>query len=233
MGGPRPSNLLGCSAYARAVTEAELARCLSALAADAIRVWKPKLRREGESWPGAAVHVVPPGGTVESPCGLAGNARPAGLGEQGSPAFFCPLDNGVYLDTSWLYETMWTVHLDMAGQLRVGGDLAVAYVVAHEVAHAVQFHRDKSFAGMASELQADCFAGIYFDDKYRSGELETAQIGAVIDATAQVGDREPNDNDHGTSVERTHAFRAGYRGGAIETCPPNVAAEDNDEELDQ
>ena len=216
-----------CSPYVRAVTEAELSRCLAALVADANRVWANKLRDDATPWLPVRAHVVPPGETLESGC--AATAGNPDREPEAIPAFYCPADNGAYLDTSWLYKEMWTIHLDAAGDLRPGGDLAVAYVVAHEVGHAVQFQQHRPSAEATTvrpkELQADCYAGIWADEKYLSGQLDTAKIGAAMDATREVGDYEyDHPQHHGTPAERTNAFRTGYRSGEMTSCPLDVGA---------
>ena len=58
---------------------------------------------------------------VESGCGVA---------DSGVGPFYCPPDEGVFLDMTFFDE--------MAAKLQAGGDFAHAYVVAHEVGHHVQ-----------------------------------------------------------------------------------------------
>jgi predicted metalloprotease len=77
--------------------------------------------------------------------------------------FYCPADQGVYLDTSFFQQLQ---------QMSGGGDFAYAYVIAHEVGHHIQnitgvadkVRNAQSRAGQAEgnqlqvrmELQADC-----------------------------------------------------------------------------
>ena len=86
-----------------------------------------------------------------------------------SGPFYCPPDEGVFLDMTFFDE--------MAAKLQAGGDFAYAYVVAHEVGHHVQNRLgisdrvqkcaqrvERSEGNQLSvriELQADCFAGVW------------------------------------------------------------------------
>src|SRR3546814_15643437 len=83
--------------------------------------------------------------------------------------FYCPADQGVYLDTSFFGE--------LAQRFGAAGDAAQAYVVAHEVGHHIQTitgisdrvrqgqQRASQAEGNAPqvqmELQADCYAGVW------------------------------------------------------------------------
>lgn len=83
--------------------------------------------------------------------------------------FYCPTDNGIYLDTSFFDE--------LANRFGAKGDFARYYVVAHEFGHHIQnllgtsdqVRRAQQAAGEAEgnalsvrlELQADCYAGVW------------------------------------------------------------------------
>jgi len=99
-------------------------------------------------------------GSTGSPCGGASGA---------TGPFYCPGDQKIYLDTAF-FDTM-------QRELGAGGDFAMAYVVAHEVAHHVQNElgimaeanqarqrADQVTSNQISvriELQADCLSGIW------------------------------------------------------------------------
>ena len=107
---------------------------------------------------------------VQSACGING----AAVGP-----FYCPLDARVYLDLSFFGE------LDR--RFGAPGDFAQAYVVAHEVGHHVQnllgiserVHaqrtrlppRESNRLSVATELQADCLAGVWAFHANRGGQL--------------------------------------------------------------
>ena len=78
--------------------------------------------------------------------------------------FYCPVDQTAYFDTEFFQ-----VLVDQFGSS--GGPLAQEYVVAHEFGHHVQNlqgvlaeHsrvRKAAGAGVRTELQADCYAGVW------------------------------------------------------------------------
>jgi uncharacterized protein len=150
--------------------------------------------------------------------------------------FYCPADRGVYLDSRFF---------DLLGE-RVGvrlGDFARAYVVAHEVAHHLQFQlgigqrlnatdvRDpagKNARSVRFELQADCLAGVWIHSRYERGELTQADLDDALRAATVVGSDfqqisatgavRPEDWTHGSSSQRRHWLTVGFEDGRPGYC---------------
>jgi predicted metalloprotease len=164
---------------------------------------------------------------VQSGCGVAG----AEVGP-----FYCPADHKVYIDLSFYQE--------MKERFGAPGDFAQAYVIAHEVGHHVQnllgisdkvtaaSQRNPSQANALSvrtELQADCFAGIWGHYAQRTKNiLEQGDLEEAMNAAAAIGDDRlqrqagrrvsPESFTHGTSEQRQRWFRAGFDSGDPQRC---------------
>ncbi len=157
-------------------------------------------------------------GTTESECGGA-DAR---VGPH-----YCPLDETIYLDETFFDELTNRFGAE-------GGDVAEAYVIAHEVGHHVQkqlFGLEESQSNEESinlELQADCFAGLWAYSIKDLGVFEPGEIHEAIDAAAAVGDDQiqstvtgrvnPESWTHGSSEQRVSSFNRGFESGAVEQC---------------
>jgi hypothetical protein len=149
--------------------------------------------------------------------------------------FYCPPDRTVYLDTSFFDE--------MQQRYGVGGDFAQAYVVAHELGHHVQnltgvaaqvaalrqrFPADSNNLSVLTELQADCYAGVWAYSTYRRGLLEPGDLDEALTAAAAVGDDflqasatgsvQPEQWTHGSSAQRQHWLAIGYDSGKPASC---------------
>ncbi|KAF9660104.1 hypothetical protein ABHQ57_06565 [Tenacibaculum sp. ZH5_bin.1] len=88
------------------------------------------------------------------------------------------------------------------------GNVAIAYVAAHEMAHQVQFRDNTIPSGnhvSATELEADGFGGYFIRRTYTS-DWNTA-AGAYNFSQTLAG---PNGSSHGTAAQRRSAFRLGY-----------------------
>lgn len=160
-----------------------------------------------------------------------------GTGQAAMGPFYCPNDMALYLDTQF-FNTM-------ATKMRAGGDFAAAYVVAHEVGHHVQNllgilprvnqARAQSSAvesnriSVATELQADCFAGMWARRAAeRFGTISRNDIADAINAAAAVGDDTlqksagrtpvPDSFTHGSSQQRQEWFIRGFDGATLEQC---------------
>lgn len=143
--------------------------------------------------------------------------------------FYCPIDQKVYLDETFFDELKTRFGADT-------GDVAQAYVIAHEIGHHVQNQLGLFDAGttqssgesVAIELQADCYAGVWAHAEAKSGIFENGEINEAMSAASAVGDdhiqqaqglsTNPETWTHGSSAERTAAFNKGYTTGQPVQC---------------
>jgi len=140
---------------------------------------------------------------------------------------YCPLDSTIYLDETFFEQ------LERQFGAR-GGDVAEAYVIAHEVGHHVQNqlgelkNRGTNAAQISVELRADCYAGMWAHSIRGAGVFEAGEIIEALDAAAVVGDDniqkktqgtiQPETWTHGSSDQRVNAFTTGYETGSLAEC---------------
>ncbi len=156
--------------------------------------------------------------------------------------FYCPVDKTAYFDTDFFQ-----VLKNQFGSS--GGPLAQEYVVAHEYGHHVQnllgvLGRAQQGAqgatggSVRTELQADCYAGVWAHyaaitkqpgtDVTYLEPLTDKDIADALSAAASVGDDRiqkqatgrvnPEQWTHGSSAERQKWFTTGYQTGDPAQC---------------
>ncbi|MDT5000518.1 MAG: uncharacterized protein QOK12_2623, partial [Mycobacterium sp.] len=156
--------------------------------------------------------------------------------------FYCPVDQTAYFDTSFFQ-----VLTDQFGSS--GGPLAQEYVVAHEFGHHVQDllgvlgkaqqgPGGSEGNGVRTELQADCYAGVWahyaaITKQESTGvpflePLTDKDIADALSAASSVGDDRiqksstgrvnPETWTHGSSAERQKWFTTGYQTGDPNKC---------------
>ena len=195
---------------------------------DTEKVWDKLFRDEVRNKKYVSPKLVIFSDNVRSACGAATSA----VGP-----FYCSADSQVYIDPTFFNE--------LSRRHNAGGDFAMAYVIAHEVAHHVQnllgyserVHKLRAKArtkaegnrwSVRLELQADYLAGVWAHHIARSGGrqiLEEGDLEEAINAANQIGDDTisggrftPDRYTHGTSKQRVRWFTRGFKSGKVEGC---------------
>ncbi len=207
----------------RELSEAEIRQgeFVSVVFADTEDVWGKIFTDEGSSYQQPKMVLFTDG--VQTECGGASSA----VGP-----FYCPADQKVYIDLSFMEELKTRFGAK-------GGDFATAYVIAHEVGHHIQTllgtsakvrklqsglsEKEANKLSVALELQADFYAGIFAH--YNKQYLENGDIEEAMSAAQAVGDDAiqqksqgrivPDAFTHGSSKQRMHWFMKGYNSGNV------------------
>lgn len=209
--------------YTQTAEEEQLQSFLSVVLADTEKYWGDIFDSYGMSYREPTLYIY--SGTTNTGCGVASsNVGP----------FYCPSDEGVYIDLSFYH--------DLKTEYEAQGDFALAYVLAHEVGHHVQKQlgtMDKVYSlkdqmsetefnkyMVRLELQADYYAGVFAHYTQESGYLEEGDFQEAMDAAAGVGDDRiqekawgqviPDKFTHGTSEQRMEWFSRGYEYGDLD-----------------
>lgn len=186
------------------------------------QVWGKIFEQNGQRYQAPTLNFYT--GGANSGCGYASSA---------AGPYYCPPDQGVFLDTAFFTE--------LQNRFGAKGDFAEAYVIAHEVGHHIQtllgtssqVNRQQNQVGKTEanalsvklELQADCYAGVWAK---QSGRLEPGDVEEGMTAAHAIGDDTlqeqsqgrvvPDSFTHGSSAERMKWLRRGLESGDPGQC---------------
>jgi len=202
--------------------EDELSQFVGVVVKDTENLWAEVFEQNGATY--LPPRVVLFTETTQSGCGVAQSA---------SGPFYCPNDKKVYIDLSFYDQ--------LRQQFGAPGDFAQAYVIAHEIGHAVQdqtgvlpeFNRrraamsqdEQNAYSVRVELQADCYAGVWANYADKQNLLEQGDAQEAINAANQIGDDtltrgqvSSRNFTHGTSQQRMTWFKRGMQSGDVGQC---------------
>jgi predicted metalloprotease len=198
------------------------AQFVSVVLKDLEDTWQQILAKEGKDYPKPTLVLF--SGVTPSGCGNASAS---------TGPFYCPADQKLYIDLSF-YD-------DLKERFGAPGDFAMAYVVAHEVGHHIQYllgisdkvqrlrsrlsEEEYNQYSVRLELQADFFAGVWAHYEKGKGYLEANDIEEALNAANAIGDDRlqkeaqgyvvPESFTHGTSAQRMYWFKKGFDTGDI------------------
>ena len=219
--------------YQESAQEAEYRELTAVVLADTEETWGALLPQYGVNY--VEPKLVLYSGMTPSACGT---------GQSAMGPFYCPLDQKVYIDT--------TFFSDLSSRFGAPGDFAQAYVIAHEIGHHVQTlagtsekvraaqqrmsQADANALSVQMELQADCYAGVWAHNAARSRQLlQQGDIEEGLRAASAIGDDRiqkqtqgrivPDAFTHGSSEQRMRWFKRGLETGDPQACDTFSAAQ--------
>ena len=212
------------SNYTPSAEEEALAQFVAVVLKDTEDVWR-KLFSEQLNRRYVEPTLVLFSGEDRSACGYASAA---------TGPFYCPADQKVYIDLSF-YQQLKT-------RFKAPGDFAMAYIIAHEVGHHIQYllgitkevasqqrrmgKADANELSVRLELQADFLAGVWAHHAQKMKNiLEKGDLEEAMNAASAVGDDRiqmeargyvvPESFTHGTSKQRMDWFYKGLQTGDL------------------
>jgi len=143
------------------------------------------------------------------------------------PPYYCYLDDTIYLPVQYIS--------DLATATGPLATVAVAYVLAHEYAHHVQYLTGLGAtveyqeakpgaaaerASIAYELQADCLAGVWLSTVVAPGALDRQALAGAQETAVLLhgGEGALSADSHGTLPQRQAALWRGYTSGRASSC---------------
>jgi uncharacterized protein len=230
-GGPQQQADAGSTASPGSRSDT-MGQFVSAVLGSTETVWTDIFAQAGKTYKPPTLVMF--SGATQSGCGFAKSAM---------GPFYCPLDQKVYLDTSFFQ--------DLEGRLgacQVGSktcQFSQAYVIAHEIGHHVQNllgvlpkvqqakramdETESNSLQVRVELQADCFAGVWANRGQAKWDfIEPGDVDSALQTASAIGDDRlqrrsqgyvvPDAFTHGTSAQRSRWFTTGLKSGNVASC---------------
>ncbi|GAA0726966.1 KPN_02809 family neutral zinc metallopeptidase [Sphingomonas japonica] len=221
-GGSAPSAQTGGQSGAAVCNTAERRFACQVLASTE-QTWGQIFQEQGARYQPPTLNFYTQG--ARSGCGYASSA---------AGPYYCPPDQGVFLDTTFFDE--------LASRYGAQGDFAQAYVIAHEIGHHIQnltgqagevtrlqqraSEAEGNALSVRLELQADCYAGVWAArnrDRLEPGDIEEGltAANAIGDDTLQrqsQGSVVPDSFTHGSSAQRMEWLKRGLASGDPAAC---------------
>ena len=210
----------------------EIGHFVSAVLGSSEEVWTGVFARNGKTYKPPTLVMF--SRATQSGCGFA----KAAMGP-----FYCPIDQKVYLDTSFFQDLE-----RRFGACDIGSktcQFSQAYVIAHEIGHHVQNllgllpqvqkaqrAMDKAKANglqVRVELQADCLAGVWANRAQAKWQfIEPGDVEFALQTASAIGDDRlqhqaqgyvmPDSFTHGSSAQRSQWFTTGFKSGEEGSC---------------
>jgi len=195
-------------------------------------VWTDVFAQAGKAYKPPTVVMF--SGATRSGCGSAQSAM---------GPFYCPIDQKVYLDTSFFQDLERRFQACDAGSKSC--QFSQAYVIAHEIGHHVQNQLgllpkvqeaqrgmdkvDANSLQVRVELQADCLAGVWANHAQEKWQfIEPGDVESALQTASAIGDDRlqrrsqgyvvPDAFTHGSSAQRTRWFMTGLKSGTVKSC---------------
>jgi uncharacterized protein len=195
-------------------------------------VWTDVFAQAGKTYKPPTVVMF--SGATRSGCGFA----QAAMGP-----FYCPIDQKVYLDTSFFQDLERRFQACDVGSKSC--QFSQAYVIAHEIGHHVQNQLgllpqvqeaqrgmdkvDANSLQVRVELQADCLAGVWANRAQEKWQfIEPGDVESALQTASSIGDDRlqrqsqgyvvPDAFTHGSSAQRTRWFMTGLKSGNVASC---------------
>jgi predicted metalloprotease len=230
-GGPQQQEDVGSTTSSGSPSDT-MGQFVSAVLGSTETVWTDIFAQAGRTYKPPTLVMF--SGATQSGCGFAKSAM---------GPFYCPIDQKVYLDTSFFQ--------DLEGRLgacKVGSktcQFSQAYVIGHEIGHHVQNSlgllpkvqqaqraMDKAEANSLQvrvELQADCLAGVWANRGHAKWDfIEPGDVDSALQTASAIGDDRlqrqsqgyvvPDAFTHGTSAQRSRWFTTGLKSGDVASC---------------
>ena len=210
----------------------ETGRFVSAVLGSTEEVWTDVFAHAGKTYKPPTLVMF--SGATQSGCGFA----QAAMGP-----FYCPIDQKVYLDTSFFQDLE-----RRFGACDIGSktcQFSQAYVIAHEIGHHVQnvlgllpqvqqaqramAQAESNSLQVRVELQADCLAGVWANGAQAKWQfIEPGDVESALQTASAIGDDRlqrqaqgyvvPDSFTHGTSAQRSQWFTIGLKSGDVASC---------------